>query len=43
METSDAIKVLDENLENEWKKMQQIAQEKKKLKEMYDLFYSRIL
>ena len=42
METNEAIQVLDENVEKEWKKMQQIAQEKKKLKEIYDLFFSRI-
>ena len=43
METSEAVKTLSENVENEWKEMQQFTNEKRKLKEAYDLFYSRIL
>ena len=42
IEASEAIKVLDENIEKEWKKMQQIAHKKKNLKEIYDLFFSRV-
>lgn len=43
IETFEAIKILDENVEKEWRKLQQIANEKKRLKEIYDLFFSRLI
>ncbi len=43
IETFAAIRILDENVEKEWRKLQKIANERKKLKEIYDLFYSRLI